>query len=190
MHVRTRTLRLSRIAVAAAAVALVVGLTACGSDDGGSDTATTSATATDTAAHDHGEEHDHDDDHDDNRDDDRDDAHAPSADALRGGLDTFVDPQVSTADKAKIVVGGEKLTANIDQMNRELAGYGELTFAVADIDVDDEQATAQVTITSPHGTAPAMPMTWQHDHGSDSWKLSEQSACVLLGFAKAPCVPA
>ncbi|WP_051162416.1 hypothetical protein [Nocardia brevicatena] len=185
MHVRARTLRLSRIAVAAAAIALAVELTACGSDDDGSDTATTaSATATSAAGHDHGEEHGHD------HGDDQDHSPAPSADSLRAGLDTFTDPQVPTADKAKVVVDGEKLTANIDRMNSELGGYGKLAFEVTDIDVEGEQATAQVTITSPHGTAPAMPMTWQHDHEADTWKLSEQSACLLLGFAKAPCVPA
>lgn len=182
MHVRARTLRLSRIAIAAAAIALAVGLTACGSDDGSDAATTASATATSAAGHDHGEEHDH--------GDDRDDSHTPSADSLRAGLDTFTDPQVPTADKAKVVVDGEKLTANIDRMNSELGGYGKLTFEVTDIDVKGEQATAQVTVTSPHGTAPAMPMTWQHDHEADTWKLSEQSACLLLGFAKAPCVPA
>lgn len=185
MHVRARTPRLSRIAVAAAAVALAVGLTACGSDDDGSDTAATaSATATSAAEHDHGEGHDHD------HGDDQNNSHTPSAESLRADLDTFADPRVPTADKAKVVVDGEKLTANIDRMNSELGGYGKLTFDVADIAVEDERATAQVTITSPHGTAPAMPMTWEHDHEADDWKLSEQSACLLLGFAQAPCVPA
>lgn len=181
MHVRARALRLSRIAVATAAIALAVGVTACGSDDEGPDTAATaSATATSAAGHDHGEEHDH----------DHDNSHTPSADSLRAGLDTFTDPQVPTADKAKVVVDGEKLTANIDRMNSELGGYGKLTFEVTGISVENERATAQVTITSPHGTAPAMPMTWEHDHETDTWKLSEQSACLLLGFAQAPCVPA
>ncbi|WP_433678401.1 hypothetical protein [Nocardia sp. CA-119907] len=160
--------------IAAAAMAATVGLTACGSDDksDGKASATTSAAATTSpAGHgDHGS------------------AAAPTAEALTAVLDALSDPAKSTAEKTELIVGGEKRTANIDQMNQALGSYGKLTYAVADITASGNTATAQVTITSPHGTAPAMPMTWEYVDGT--WKLSDASGCLMLGFAQAPCVPA
>jgi hypothetical protein len=162
------------MAIAAAAMAATVGIAACGSDDkaDAKATSTTSAVATTNAAGhgDHGS------------------AAAPTAETLTGVLDTLSDPAKPTAEKSKLIVGGEKRTANIDQMNQALGGYGKLTYAVADITTNGNTATAQVTITSPHGTAPAMPLTWEHV--DDTWKLSDASGCLMLGFAQAPCVPA
>ncbi|MCP2288253.1 hypothetical protein ACFYT3_01430 [Nocardia amikacinitolerans] len=176
MLLPAKTLRLS-VATAAAALAVTVGLTACGSDDS-SDTAasTTAVVATTTAAttgsaggHDHAG------------------ADAPKAEELQATLALVADPSKPTAEKTAVIVDGEKRTANIDQMNQLLAGYGQLTFAVTDVKTEGETATAQVVITSPHGSAPAMPMTWQHV--DDKWKLSDATACTLLGFAQAPCTP-
>lgn len=171
MLLPARTFRLS-VAMAAAAAAVTVGLTACGSDDKSDAKATTSAAASTSAAGhgDHGT------------------AAAPTAEALTAVLDTLSDPTKTTADKAKLIVNGDKRTANIDQMNKSLANYGKLTYAVTDITTSANTATAQVTITSPHGAAPAMPMTWEHVDGT--WKLSDASGCLMLGFAQAPCVPA
>ncbi|WP_405165132.1 hypothetical protein OG203_08500 [Nocardia sp. NBC_01499] len=114
-------------------------------------------------------------------------AAAPSPDTLQAVLVKLSDPAVPTADKAKLIVDGEKRTANIDQMNKGLAGYA-LTYAVADVTTQGNTATAQVTITSPHGAVPAMPLTWENVDGT--WKLSDSSGCLMLGFAQAPCVPA
>ncbi|MFX0577346.1 hypothetical protein [Nocardia nepalensis] len=162
------------MAIAAAAMAATVGIAACGSDDksDAKATSTTSAVATTSAAGhgDHGS------------------AAAPTAETLTGVLDALSDPAKPTAEKSKLIVGGEKRTANIDQMNKALGGYGKLTYAIADITANGNTATAQVTITSPHGTAPAMPMTWEYVDGT--WKLSDASGCLMLGFAQAPCVPA
>ncbi|MGW4766597.1 hypothetical protein ACWEO2_00965 [Nocardia sp. NPDC004278] len=157
--------------IAAAAMATTVGLTACGSDDKSDVKASaTSLAAATTSTAGHGS------------------AAAPTAEALTAVLDALSDPAKSTSEKAELIVGGEKRTANIDQMNRALGGYGKLTYAVADITSSGNTATAQVTITSPHGTAPAMPMTWEYVDGT--WKLSDASGCLMLGFAQAPCVPA
>ncbi|WP_433723326.1 hypothetical protein ACQP0C_24080 [Nocardia sp. CA-129566] len=158
--------------MAAAAMAATVGLTACGSDDK-SDVKATATVAAPTSAAGHG---------------DHGSAAAPTAAALTAVLDALSDPGKSTAEKTKLIVGGEKRTANIDQMNQALGSYGKLTYAVADITASGNTATAQVTITSPHGTAPAMPMTWEYVEGT--WKLSDASGCLMLGFAQAPCVPA
>ncbi|MFE9576777.1 hypothetical protein ACFYO1_10370 [Nocardia sp. NPDC006044] len=114
-------------------------------------------------------------------------ATAPTPETLQAVLVKLSDPAVPTADKAKLIVNGEKRTANIDQMNKGLAGY-TLTYAVSDVTVQGNTATAQVTINSPHGAAPAMPITWENVDGT--WKLSDTSGCLLLGFAQAPCVPA
>ncbi|MFG1795259.1 hypothetical protein [Nocardia sp. NPDC049149] len=115
-------------------------------------------------------------------------AGAPTAEALQSVLVKLSDPAVPTAEKTKLIVDGEKRTANIDQMNKALAGYGTLTYGVADITTQGAAATAQVTITSPHGAAPAVPLTWENVGGT--WKLSDQSGCILLSFAQAPCLPA
>ncbi|MBB5917090.1 hypothetical protein BJY24_006002 [Nocardia transvalensis] len=158
-------------ATAFAALA-VTGITACGSDksdDTATATATTSAVSASTAAHDHSG------------------AAAPAPEALQATLDGFVDPAKPTADKEKLVVDGAKRTANIDTMTQGLANYGTITFAVSDVKTEGETATAQVVITSPHGPAPAMPMTWQH--ADAGWQLSDASACQILAMGKAPCQP-
>ncbi|MFC9895664.1 hypothetical protein ACFVMC_18420 [Nocardia sp. NPDC127579] len=154
------------MASAAVALAVTAGASACGSDDK-SDTASTSGAVTSSAAG-HG------------------DHAAPSAADLQATLVLLADPAKPTADKTAIVVDGAKRQANIETMNRALAGYGTLTFAVSDVKVDGTEATAQVITTSPHGAAPAMPMTWEHVDGA--WKLSDASACTLLAFV-APCAP-
>lgn len=173
MLLPARTLRMSMV-ITAAAMAATVGLTGCGSDDKSDTkaTSTTSAAATTSAAGhgDHGS------------------AAAPTAETLTAVLDALSDPAKPTSEKTELIVNGEKRTANIDQMNQALGSYGKLIYAVADITTSGESATAQVTITSPHGTAPAMPLTWEYVDGT--WKLSDASGCLMLGFAQAPCVPA
>lgn len=173
MLLPARTLRTSMV-IAAAAMAATVGLTGCGSDDksDAKATSTTSAAASTSAAG-HG---------------DHGNAAAPTAETLTAVLDALSDPAKPTSEKTKLIVDGEKRAANIDQMNQALGNYGKLTYAVADITTSGNSATAQVTITSPHGTAPAMPLTWEHVDGA--WKLSDASGCLMLGFAQAPCVPA
>jgi hypothetical protein len=173
MLLPARTLRVS-VATAAAALAVTIGLTACGSDDKSDAKATTSAVTASAAASSTAGHGDH---------------AAPTAETLQAVLDGLADPTKSTADKTKLLVDGEKRASNIDRMNQALGNYGTLIFAVADITTTQgDSATAQVTITSPHGTAPAMPMTWNHVDGV--WKLSDASGCMVLGFAQAPCVPA
>ncbi|WP_378731226.1 hypothetical protein [Nocardia brasiliensis] len=169
MLLPARILRVS-VAIATTALAATVGLAACSSDDNKSDAkvssssavASSSAAATGAVA-------------------------APTAETLQGVLVKLSDPAVPTAEKTKLIVDGEKRTANIDQMNKGLANYS-LTYAVADITMQGNTATAQVTITSPHGAVPPMPLTWENVDGT--WKLSDVSGCLMLGFAQAPCVPA
>lgn len=171
MLLPARTLRLSLV-TATAAVAISGAVAACGSDDdstGAASSATTSAAASGTPDH---------------------SVHAtgaPTAETLQAVLAKLADSTVPTPEKAKLIVNGEKRTANIDQMNKGLQGYA-LTFAVADITTEGNTANAQVTITSPHGAAPAVPLSWENVDGT--WKLSDASGCLLLGFAQAPCVPA
>jgi hypothetical protein len=172
MLLPARTLRVS-LATAAAALAISGALTACGSDDDSSTSAAASATISAAASgtHDHGDHA----------------TGAPTAETLQAMLVKLADPNVPTAEKSKLIVNGDKRTANIDQMNAGLQGY-TLTFAVADLTTQGNTANAQVTISSPHGAAPAVPLTWENVDGT--WKLSDASGCLLLGFAQAPCVPA
>jgi hypothetical protein len=171
-----RTIRVTVVA-AAAALAVTVGLTGCGDSGDSSTNATTSSTsiaaapssvsATPAPSGDN--------------------AAAPTADSLNAMLLEFADPGVSTDEKAKLIVGGDAHKSNIDQMNAMLGGY-TLTFVVDNVVTSGNTATADVTITSPHGTAPSFPMTWEQDGGT--WKMSNTSGCLLLGFAQAPCTPA
>ncbi|NKX85706.1 hypothetical protein [Nocardia coubleae] len=173
MLLPTRTIR---VTVAAAAAVLAVGLTACGSDDS-STNATSSSTSISAAPSSVSA----------TPAPTGDNAGAPSADSLKATLVQFADPGLSSDEKAKLIVNGEARKANIDQMNGMLAGY-TLTFAVDNVATSGDKATADVTITSPHGTAPAFPVTWERVDGT--WKLSDASGCLLLGFAQAPCTPA
>ncbi|WP_330229993.1 hypothetical protein OHA40_28910 [Nocardia sp. NBC_00508] len=170
MLLPARTLRVS-LATAAAALAISCGLAACGSDDDSAATTTTVAATATSSTHSHGDHA----------------AGAPTAETLHAVLVKLADPTVATAEKAKLIVNGEQRTANIDKMNAGLQGYA-LTFTVADITTQGNTANAQVTIGSPHGAAPAVPLTWEDVDGT--WKLSDASGCLLLGFAQAPCVPA
>lgn len=161
-----------RLATATAFTALAVtAMTACGSDNSqdstptGATTATSAAAAATSAAA----------------------APAPTAEELQTTLNGFVDPAKPTAEKEKLVVGGGKRAANIDTMTKGLANYGTITFTVADVKTEGDQATGQVTITSPHGPAGPMPMTWQHS--AAGWQLSDASACQILAMGMAPCQP-
>lgn len=173
-----RTLRVT-IATAAAALAVTVGLTGCGDSDDSSTNATSSSTSiaaapssdSTTPAAPSG-----------------DNADAPTADSLTAILTKLSDPAVSTDDKAALIVNGESRRDNIEQMNGQLANYGTLTYDVANVATSGDTATADVTITSPHGTAPAFPVTFEKVDGE--WLISDNSGCLLLGFAQAPCVPA
>ncbi|MFC4128642.1 hypothetical protein [Nocardia rhizosphaerae] len=171
-----RTIRVT-VATAAAALAVTVGLTGCGGSDDSSTNAISSSTsiaaapssisATPAPSGDN--------------------TGAPTADSLKATLVQFADPALSTDDKSKLIVNGEAREPNIDQMNGMLAGY-TLTFVVDNVVTSGDTATADVTITSPHGTAPAFPVTWENVDGT--WLLSDASGCLLLGFAQAPCTPA
>ncbi|MGW4246642.1 hypothetical protein [Nocardia sp. NPDC004722] len=147
------------MATVAALAAVTATLTACGSDDkGSSSSTTTSATA---AA-----------------------APAPTAQTLQGILTAFADPAKPAADKAKLVVEGDKRLGNIDTMNQGLAHY-QVGFTVGEIKQDGNKADAKVSVTSPHGTMPDVPMTFQYSDGA--WKLSDAGACTILGMARAAC---
>ncbi|MGN2637454.1 hypothetical protein ACWEKT_12450 [Nocardia takedensis] len=174
MLLSARTLRVC-VATAAVAITATVGLTGCGSDDSDTATSATSTSITTSAAAastgSAGQAN----------------GAAPSAEQLSGTLSTLADPAKPVADKVAIVVDGQKRAANIETMTQALAGYGTLKFVVSDVKVDGKSATAQVVISSPNGDAPPMPLTWQQVDGT--WKISDASACVLLGFAQAPCTP-
>ncbi|MFF0488261.1 hypothetical protein ACFYTQ_04485 [Nocardia sp. NPDC004068] len=112
-------------------------------------------------------------------------AAAPTPESLQATLAGFVDPAKPTAEKEKLIVDGQKRATNIDTMTQGLANYGTIGFTVSDVKVDGDTATAQVVIASPHGAAPAMPMTWQR--AGSGWQLSDASACQILAMGKAPC---
>ncbi|MGW1738453.1 nuclear transport factor 2 family protein [Nocardia sp. NPDC001965] len=181
MQLPARTLRLSRVAAAtAAAAALALGLTACGSDDDGAGTAASGTAAGSAAATTSATEHDH--DHGDT-------AEAPTAQSLQSNLEQITNPDVPVDEKVKLIDDGENRRDLLEKLNAALQTYRGITFQVGEITVDGDTATGQTTITSPSGqSAPAMPMTWEHEDGT--WKLSDASACVLFGFAQIPCSPA
>ncbi|WP_245717281.1 hypothetical protein [Nocardia jejuensis] len=153
------------MATAAAALAVTATLAGCGSDDKTStESSTTSAASTSAAAA----------------------APAPTADTLQGLLTAFADPAKPAADKAKLVVDGDKRISNIETMNQGLANY-QVGFQVGEIKTEGTKADAKVGVTSPHGTMPDVPMTFAYTDGS--WKLSDAGACTILGMARAACQP-
>lgn len=174
MLLPSRALRVS-VATVAAAAAVTLGLAGCGSDDSGdaagTSTPSTSAVATTTAAA--------------STTAGAAAADAPSAAELQGTLTTLADPAVPTPEKTALIVDGERRAAAIDQLTQALAGYGTLTFAVDQVTVAGTTATGQTVITSPNGSAPAIPLTWENVDGT--WKLTDATACTLLGFAQIPC---
>ncbi|GGK37640.1 hypothetical protein [Nocardia camponoti] len=114
-------------------------------------------------------------------------ATAPTAEALQATLTQFSDPTIPTDAKTKLIVNGDARKGNIDKMNALLANYGTLSYAIANVNTNGTTTTADVTVTSPHGTPPAFPLTWEYVDGS--WKISDVSGCLLMGLAQAPCVP-
>ncbi len=162
LRVSSSTLRVS-VATVAAFAAVTATLTGCGSDDKGSSSPSSSAATGSSAAA---------------------AAPAPTAAALQSVLTAFADPAKPAADKAKLVVDGDKRLGNIDTMNQGLAHY-QVGFTVGEIKQDGTKAEAKVSVTSPHGTMPDVPMTFQYSDGT--WKLSDAGACTVLGMARAAC---
>ncbi|MBJ8341187.1 MULTISPECIES: hypothetical protein [Antrihabitans] len=164
---------LRKAVIASCTAFLAIGLAACGSDDSDSSasatttaSASSSAAASTTAAS----------------------SAAPTADELKANLDFIADATKSTPEKVAVIVNGEARTANLDQMNAALGGYGKLIFNVTDVAATGDTATANVTIESPSAPgqpSPPLPMTWERVDGA--WKLSDATACTLLAFAGAPC---
>lgn len=159
-----RTLRVS-VATAAAALAVTATLAGCGSESNDHSAHSTSASATTQSVK---------------------AAPAPTAAELQGLLTTFADPAKPATDKAKLVVDGDKRVALIETMNKGLANY-QVTFAVGEIKTDGNKADAKVSVTSPHGTMPDVPMSFTYV--DSAWKLSDAGACTILGMARAACQP-
>ena len=89
-----------------------------------------------------------------------------------------------SSDKAKLVVDGDKRLANIETMNQGLAHY-QVGFTVGEVETQGDEADAKVTVNSPHGTMPDVPMAFRYVDGA--WKLSDAGACTILGMARAGC---
>ncbi|MEV6067133.1 hypothetical protein AB0L82_11325 [Nocardia sp. NPDC052001] len=153
------------MATVAAALAVTATLAGCGSDDKTStdSAATTSAAVTKAAT-----------------------APAPTAEQLQGVLTAFADPAKPAADKAKLVVDGDKRIALIETMNQGLAHYA-VSFTVGEIKQTGDKADAKVSVVSPHGTMADVPMSFQYVDGT--WKLADAGACTILGMARAACQP-
>ena len=165
-----------RLVTATAFAALAVtAMTACGSDNSEDSTPSSSAAATSASAA------------ETTTSGDTAEAGAPTAPELEATLNGIADPNTPAADKQKLIVDGDKRAANLDAVTKALANYGSLTFTVADITTEGDEATGQVTIQSPHGPAGPMPMTWQHSE--QGWQLSDASACQILAMGQAPCRP-
>ncbi|MFF0813705.1 nuclear transport factor 2 family protein [Rhodococcus sp. NPDC003318] len=160
--------------VAAGAVALALGVAACGSDDADDTTpattttaaaaATTSTNASTTAASAAG---------------------APDAATLDATLTKFFDPAVPTAEKVLLIEDGQKQATAIDQFNGVLQGYPLTADVTAVTPVDPDTVTATTTIAGPHGGAP-VPVTFDEEDGA--WVVSTESVCSILGMGQLACV--
>jgi len=161
--------------ISACAVAAVLTMGACSSDDNKDSTAasSTSAAASSTTAKASTSA--------------TTSAAAPTAEELNASLVALIDPAKPIEEKTALVVDGTKRQANIETMSAALGGNPAyaITFNVDNVKVDGQTATADVAVVSPHGAAPATPWTWELEDGS--WKLSDTSACVLLEMGRASC---
>ncbi|NLE82679.1 MAG: hypothetical protein GX610_24515 [Rhodococcus sp.] len=157
-------------AIAAGAIVVALGMSACSSDESSDAADTSSAASTSESANEHESEHG--------------DLAAPSADELRATLDALADPQTPVDEKVTLVEKGDERRPNIETMTNAMEHY-QVGFEVTNVRLDGTTATADVAVTSPHGAAGATPWTWEHVDGT--WKVSDESTCGLLGMATAPC---
>ncbi|MFD4367475.1 hypothetical protein [Rhodococcus sp. NPDC058521] len=154
--------------VAAAALALALGASACSSEDS-NDAADSSAAATTSASDSDGAASD---------------VAAPTAEELTATLDALVDPQKPVDEKITLIENGDERRPNVEAMTNAMQNY-PVGFEVTNVQTEGEVATADVAITGPHGAASATPWTWENVDGT--WKVSDESTCGLLGMAMAPC---
>ncbi|SDD37567.1 hypothetical protein [Rhodococcus tukisamuensis] len=156
-----------RKSLAAAAAALVaVGVASCSSDDSTATESTATTTTADAAATEAL-------------------ADAPSTEALNATLVTFFDPAVPAADKAALIVKGEKQAPVLEQFNGVLRGYPLTTAVTAVTPVDADTVKATATITGPHGGAPT-DLTFDQVDGK--WVVSDTAVCTILSMGRLTCV--
>ncbi len=147
--------------IAAGAVLVALGLTACSSSD--SDTTAADQTSTAAAAA----------------------AAGPATDELAATLGTFFDPAVLAADKVVLVEDGTKQAAVLEQFNTVLQGYPLTSEVTKVVSVDADTATATVTLTGPHGGAP---VELDFDEIDGKWVLSDEATCTILSMGRMTCV--
>lgn len=152
--------------VAAAAALVAVGVASCSSDDSTATEAPATTTTADAAATEAP-------------------ADAPSTEALNATLVTFFDPAVPAADKAALIVKGEKQAPVLEQFNGVLRGYPLTTAVTAVTPVDADTVKATATITGPHGGAPA-DLTFDQVDGK--WVVSDTAACTIFSMGRLTCV--
>lgn len=157
-------------AIAAGAIVVALGMSACSSDESSDAADTSSAASTSESANEHESAHG--------------DLAAPTADELRATLDALVDPQTPVDEKVALVEKGDERRPNIETMTNAMENY-RVGFEVTNVRIEGTTATADVAITGPHGAASATPWTWEHLDGT--WKVSDESTCGLLSMATAPC---
>lgn len=155
--------------IAASAIVVALGMTGCSSDES-NDGDTAAAASTSQSANDSGSA--------------ATGVAAPTADELRATLEALVDPQTPVDEKIALIEKSDERRSNVETMTAAMKNY-PVGFEVTNVTVDGTTATADVAITSPHGSAGATPWTWENVDGV--WKLSDASTCGLLAMANAPC---
>lgn len=119
------------------------------------------------------------------------DAPLPTPDALADVLYRLADPALPSGDKVDLVEGATPdESRKLDRFTAALkdGGYLPLTFDVADVGLSDRNpgnatATVKVTTHNPDTGDFTFPMEFSpHDGG---WRLSQQTAGLLLSFGAA-----
>jgi hypothetical protein len=89
--------------------------------------------------------------------------------------------------KSTYVEGGlgriETITADRAFSKKAAEGYFPLTFAVSDIDLNGNVATANVTATAATGTTASQSMTFVQGPSPSGWQVTKASALSLLSMA-------
>ena len=149
--------KFGRVAVVGLAIAAVLGMSACGSDDKPVRKTASAASATSAAT-----------------------VQPPTVEQLRGYLTTALDPAVPVADKTKLVQGFESDPATIDALAKQVRD-NNVKIAVTGVTPDTAggpSAIAIGTATLSNGQTNPANVAFVYENGQ--WKVEKGAACGLL----------
>lgn len=115
-------------------------------------------------------------------------APSPTSDELKATLELIADPTKSTQEKASVIVDGEDMTAELDQMNAGLAAQPRLLFESRNVGtavVRGNPASGEFLISAVGKVgASQFDADWEPVDGV--WKLQQKYVQTFISYAKGP----